>query len=317
MELHGDGSTPVPPPGPQPLIELEGLTQAYGDTVALSGLTGRIPPGSIGLVGANGAGKSTLMKVLLGILRPSAGSATVLGHSVADDTIAMRAKVGYMPERGGLPPDQTAADFMIYAAELAGVPHKAANQRASDVLSLCGLHEERFRYLGDFSTGMWQRALLAQAIVHDPELVLLDEPLAGLDPEGRDDMLNLIGRLKGFGINTLVSSHVLHDIECTCNWIVMIEGGQLVRNSALWSLTSGDTVRLEVLRDGELVGNALRERGASVRVDGLRLDVAAGKEDPYDLIMEVLAETDAGLRLLRQSGASLEDAYLSGRGGGS
>jgi ABC-2 type transport system ATP-binding protein len=303
-----------PPTDSPPLIELEGLTQAYGDIVALSGLTGRIPPGSIGLVGANGAGKSTLIKVLLGILRPSAGSATVLGHSVADDTIAMRAKVGYMPERGGLPPDQTAADFMIYAAELAGVPHRAAKQRASDVLSLCGLHEERFRYLGDFSTGMWQRALLAQAIVHDPELVLLDEPLAGLDPEGRDDMLHLIGRLKGFGINTLVSSHVLHDIESTCDWIVMIEGGQLVQNSALRSLTSGDTVRLEVLRDGERVGNALRERGASVRVDGLRLDVTSGNGDPYDLILEVLAETDAGLRLLRQSGATLEDAYLSGRG---
>ena len=306
-------STPAAAPTEAaPLLELSGLTQSYGDTVALSGLTGRIPPGSIGLVGANGAGKSTLIKVLLGILKPSAGSARVLGLSVTEDTIAMRAKVGYMPERGGLPPDQTAADFMIYAAELAGVPHRAAKQRASDVLSLCGLHEERFRHLGDFSTGMWQRALLAQAIVHDPELVLLDEPLAGLDPEGRDEMLHLIGRLNGFGINTLVSSHVLSDIESTCDWIVMIEGGRLVRNSALAALRAGDTVRLEVLQEPARIERVLRERGATVRVDGLRLDVLSTNGDTYDLVMQALAETGAGVRLLRQNAATLEDAYLSG-----
>ncbi|MGH7467656.1 MAG: ABC transporter ATP-binding protein, partial [Longimicrobiales bacterium] len=170
------------------LIELDGLSQAYGNLVALNGLTGTIPPASVGLVGANGAGKSTLIKVLLGILKPTSGTASVLGLSVIDNTIAVRERVGYMPERGGLPPDQTAADFMIYAAELAGIPHRAARQRASDVLTLVGLHEERFRHLGDFSTGMLQRALLAQAIVHDPDLVLLDEPLAGLDPDGRDQM---------------------------------------------------------------------------------------------------------------------------------
>ena len=146
-----------------PLIQLDGLTHAYGCLVALDGVTGDIPAGSIGLVGANGAGKSTLMKVLLGILKPTAGTASVLGLSVTGDTIRMRERVGYMPERGGLPPDQTAADFMIYAAELAGIPPKAARQRASDVLTLVGLHEERFRYLGDFSTGMLQRALLASA----------------------------------------------------------------------------------------------------------------------------------------------------------
>lgn len=293
------------------LIELTDLSQSYGDFVALSGLSGTIPPGSIGLVGANGAGKSTLIKVLLGILKPSGGSARVLGLSVTDDILAMRARVGYMPERGGLPPDQTAADFMIYAAELAGIPHKAAKQRASDVLTLVGLHEERFRHFGDFSTGMLQRALLAQAIVHDPELVLLDEPLAGLDPEGRDEMLDLIGRLKSFGIHTLVSSHVLDDIETTCDWIVMIEGGRIIRNSTLDSLTEGETVQVEVLQEPELVEALLRERGASVHRDGRRLEVSTADADPYDLILQVLAETGSGIRLLRRSVTTLEDAYLS------
>ncbi|MGH7460429.1 MAG: ABC transporter ATP-binding protein [Longimicrobiales bacterium] len=292
------------------IIELDGLTQAYGSMIALNGLSATIPPASIGLVGANGAGKSTLMKVLLGILKPSAGTATVLGLSVTNDTIAMRQRVGYMPERGGLPPDQTAADFMIYAAQLAGIAPRAARQRASDVLTLVGLHEERFRYLGDFSTGMLQRALLAQAIVHDPDLVLLDEPLAGLDPEGRDQMLRLIGRLKGFGIYTLVSSHVLTDIESTCDWIVMLEGGRIIRNGTLESLTLGDTVRVEVLDNADTVDALLRERGAAVRRMGHLLEVTSSNGDPYDLINRVLAETGSGLSLLKASVRTLEDAYL-------
>ncbi len=294
-----------------PLIELRELSQSYGNFVALSGLGGTIPRGSIGLVGPNGAGKSTLIKVLLGILKPSGGSAEVLGLSVTEDTIAMRARVGYMPERGGLPPDQTAADFMIYAAELAGIPHKAAKQRASDVLTLVGLHEERFRHFGDFSTGMLQRALLAQAIVHDPELVFLDEPLAGLDPEGRDEMHHLIGRLKGFGIHTLVSSHMLHDIETTCDWIVMIEGGRIIRNSALHATTGGETIQVEVLQDPELVEAGLRALGAEVKRDGLLLDVTTSEDDPYETITRVLAETGAGMRRMGPTVTTLEDAYLS------
>jgi ABC-2 type transport system ATP-binding protein len=293
-----------------PLIELDGLTQAYGSLVVLKSLTATIPRASIGLVGANGAGKSTLMRTLLGILKPTAGAARVLGLSVSDDTVAMRARVGYMPERGGLPPDQTAADFMIYAAELAGIPSRAARQRASDVLTLVGLHEERFRHLGDFSTGMLQRALLAQAIVHDPDLVLLDEPLAGLDPEGRDQMLRLIGRLKGFGIHTLVSSHVLTDIESTCDWIVMIEGGRIIQNGTLESLTSGNTVGVEVLDHVETVDALLRQRGATVLRRGHLLEVTTTDGDPYDLINRVLAETGGGLRLLKARVRTLEDAYL-------
>ena len=293
-----------------PIVQFSGLSHRYGDFVALRDLSGAIPAGSVGLVGANGAGKSTLIKVLLGILRPSGGNASVLGLSVADDTIAMRARVGYMPERGGLPPDQTAADFMIYAAELAGIPHKAAKQRASDVLTLVGLHEERFRHLGEFSTGMWQRALLAQAIVHDPELVFLDEPLAGLDPEGRDEMLRLIGRLKGFGINTLVSSHVLSDIESTCDWIVMLDGGRMIRNSGLDDLTTDETVLVEVFDHADEVVAALTNRGATVRREGLRLQVTVPDADAYEVIIAVLADTEAGLRMLTPGVTTLEDAYL-------
>ncbi|MGH7467387.1 MAG: ATP-binding cassette domain-containing protein, partial [Longimicrobiales bacterium] len=169
---------------------------------------------------------------------------------------------------------------------------------------------ERFRHLGDFSTGMLQRALLAQAIVHDPDLVLLDEPLAGLDPEGRDQMLRLIGRLRGFGIYTVVSSHVLTDIESTCDWIVMLDGGRIVRNSTLDALTSGDTVSVEVLDRADVVYALLRERGAVVARRGHRLEVTTSDQDPYDLINRVLAETGCGIQSLKPSVRTLEDAYF-------
>ena len=295
------------------LIATSQLGHAYGDIVALHHLDFTVPAGRIGLVGANGAGKSTLIKVLLGILTPTEGTARVLGIGVADDPIAVRARVGYMPEESCLPLAQTAADFTVYAAELAGIPTKAARQRASDVLTLVGLHEERFRYLGEFSTGMKQRAMLAQAIVHDPDLVFLDEPTAGLDPEGRAEMLSLIGRLGDFGINVLVSSHVLTDIESTCDWVVMLDGGRVLRTGPLTGITGSDTVDVELLGNGAEVIAALQKRGAEVEVRGAVLRVRSS-EDAFDLIRDALAESGAGMKRLSQSETSLEDIFLAAGG---
>lgn len=297
----------------QPLIELSGLSHSYGNVVALDGLDVSVPTGSIGLVGANGAGKSTLIKILLGILRPTSGSVKVLGHDIPRELIDMRARVGYMAEGTTLPLDQTAADFMVYAAELAGIPTKAAKQRASDVLTLVGLHEERFRALGDFSTGMKQRAMLAQAIVHDPDLVFLDEPTAGLDPEGRDEMLHLITRLATFGIDVLVSSHVLSDIERTCDWVVMLDGGKLLRNGPIDRFVSSDTLELEVLGDSTAVASALRARGADVETQSTSLLVTSTSDSDVDvLIRDALADTHTGMRRLIAKRASLEDLFLEG-----
>jgi ABC-2 type transport system ATP-binding protein len=295
------------------LISTSQLGHAYGDIVALHHLDFTVPAGRIGLVGANGAGKSTLIKVLLGILDPTEGAAQVLGIGVADDPIAVRARVGYMPEETCLPLAQTAADFTVYAAELAGIPTKAARQRASDVLTLVGLHEERFRYLGEFSTGMKQRAMLAQAIVHAPDLVFLDEPTAGLDPEGRAEMLSLIGRLGEFGINVLVSSHVLTDIESTCDWVVMLDGGRVLRTGPLTGITGSDTVDVELLGENHDVIAALQKRGAEVEVRGAVLRVRS-TEDAFDLIRDALAESGAGMKRLSQSETSPEDIFLAAGG---
>jgi ABC-2 type transport system ATP-binding protein len=299
-----------------PIIQTTGLGHAYGDIVALHGVDLDVPPGRIGLVGANGAGKTTLIKILLGILDPTVGDVAVFGDDVRTKAIEIRSQVGYMPEGACLPLAQSAADFVVYAAELAGIPPKAARQRGSDVLTLVGLHEERFRYLGDFSTGMKQRAKLAQAIVHDPELVFLDEPTAGLDPEGRDEMLDLIARLGGYGINVLVSSHVLVDIERTCDWVVMLDGGKVLRSQPLSGLVETETVEVDVLGDVLAVGTALLARGADVTTDGTLLAVQYAHGDPFDLILDVLTEVGAGMRSLGTRSTSLEDLFLAGTDGG-
>ena len=293
------------------IITTRGVDFAYGDIVALQGVSLDVPPGRVGLVGANGAGKTTLLKLLLGVLRPGAGEAAVLEHPIDRELMALRARVGFMPETDCLPPDQTAADFMGYAAELAGLPTRAARQRSSDVLTLVGLHEERFRPMGEFSTGMMQRAKLAQAIVHDPDLVLLDEPTAGLDPEGRDEMLDLITRLDGFGINVLVSSHVLTDIERTCDWVVMLDAGRVLRSGPLTALAkTADRITLQVLDDPAPVIAALQRRGAEVTLEGHTILLRHDTADPFDLARDAVAETGSVLRSLQPSRSSLEDIFL-------
>jgi len=294
------------------IVATRSLRFAYGDIVALSGIDLEVPPGRIGLVGANGAGKTTLLKLLLGILSPGAGEIEVLSHAIPEQTLEVRSRVGYMPEGNCLPPDQTASDFLIYAAELGGLPLRAARQRASDVLTIVGLHEERFRTLGGFSTGMQQRAKLAQAIVHDPELVLLDEPTAGLDPEGREEMLDLITRLDDFGINAIVSSHVLPDIERTCSWVVMLDGGKVLRSGPLTDLSTTDSVELEVLGNHDLVAAALTSAGAVVVSDGSGLLITVAGGDPFAVVRDVLADTDTGIRRLGPRRITLEDIYLAG-----
>lgn len=293
-----------------PAISAHNLGHAYGDVVALHHLDVEVPIGRVGLVGANGAGKTTLIKILLGILHPTTGSVQVLGNDPAEDVVAVRNRIGYMPEGFCLPAAQSAADFVSYAAELAGIPPHESRQRASDILTMVGLHEERFRYLGDFSTGMKQRAMLAQAIVHDPEIVFLDEPTAGLDPAGREEMLDLISRLGGFGINVLVSSHVLPDIERTCDWVVMLDGGQVLRNGPLSGLTETNIVELEVIDQVDEVAAALTRLGATVETRGNVIILSTADADPFVMARDVLATTGAPLRRMGARSTTLEDIFL-------
>ncbi|MEX0826934.1 MAG: ABC transporter ATP-binding protein [Acidimicrobiia bacterium] len=293
-----------------PIISVTDLRFAYGNIVAIDGVSLEIPPGRIGLVGANGAGKTTLLKILLGVLPAASGQVAVLGHDVATRQLDVRARVGWMPEGNCMPPDQTAADFLGYAAELGGLPVRAARQRASDVLGLVGLHEERFRFIGEFSTGMKQRAKLAQAIVHDPQLVLLDEPTAGLDPEGREEMLDLVTRLEDFGINAVISSHVLTDIERTCEWVIMLDGGKVLRSGPLTDLSTTDEVELEVIGDSAAVVAVAQRLGATVELVGSVLHLTATDRDAFEIARDALAEVGAPLRRLAAKRTTLEDVFM-------
>lgn len=293
-----------------PILQVDGLTHDYGDVVALSDLTVEVPAGVTGLVGANGAGKTTLLRLMLGLLHPGAGSMRVLGHDPQSEPLEVRGRIGYMPEGDCVPKDQTAADFVSYAAQLAGIPSREAKRRASETLFLVGLEEERFRFLGDFSTGMQQRVKLAQAIVHDPDLLLLDEPASGLDPEGRVQMLELVKRLAGFGINVIVSSHVLTDIEQTCEWVVMLDAGQLLRSGPLEGLDRLGTVLVEVLDNAEVVAERLRARGLGVDVQGRRLVVGPGDSSVEEAVVAEVASASAGLVRMVRGSASLEDLFV-------
>ena len=268
----------LPPPSdpedaPIALLITHELTRRFGNVMALDGLTVSIEPGITGLVGSNGAGKSTLVKILLGLLEPSSGSAHVMGHDVVRENRAIRSLVGYMPEHDCLPPEMTAAEFVSYMARCSGLPATAARERAAEVLRHVGLFEERYRPMRGYSTGMAQRVKLAQALVHDPRLLILDEPTAGVDPVGSAEMAELILALKARGKTVLITSHLLGQIEELCDRVAILDRGGLVAEGEVAEL-AGATGRLsfetEVLPPEEIA--ALR---AWLESRGRRLEAVA------------------------------------------
>jgi ABC-2 type transport system ATP-binding protein len=269
------------------LIVLDSLTKRYPGVTALDDLSLELEPGIVGLVGANGAGKSTLIKVLLGLVPPTSGSATVMDLDVREEGTTVRSLVGYMPEHDALPPDVSATEIVAHLAELSGLPRSAARERTAEVLRHVGLYEERYRPIGGYSTGMRQRVMLAQALVHDPKLLLLDEPTNGLDPAGRDDMLELI-RSTGteFGIAVVLASHLLGEIERVCDFLVAIDAGRLLRAAPLGRSPSGPGVRWAGGRPGRLI--ELLVPPGSGHVDGRAYSPLP--DAGYDLIRDAIAD---------------------------
>src|SRR5437868_8931616 len=211
-----------------PVASISNLTVKYGSKTAVSDLSVEIPEGCVGLLGPNGAGKTTLLKTLLGFLTPSAGGGHVLGLDVATQGLRIRQLIGLMPEIDCHIPGMNAVTFVAYAGELAGMPGSQAMRRAHETLEYCGLGEARYRNIETYSTGMKQRVKLAQALVHGPKLLFLDEPTNGLDPAVRDDMLELVRDIShGKGVNVIVSSHLLPDIERTCDSVIVMRGGRI------------------------------------------------------------------------------------------
>ena len=294
------------------VIETTALTKVYpGDVTALDGLTVSVQPGVTGLVGANGAGKSTLIKILLGLLPPTEGQATVLGHDTKTSGETIRTLLGYMPEHDCLPPDVTATEFVTHLGRMSGLPPTVAKERAAESLRHVGLHEERYRQIGTYSTGMKQRVKLAQALVGDPRLLLLDEPTVGLDPAGRNSMLELIARIGAeFGISIVVASHLLGEIERICDHLVAIEAGRLLRADTITSMTQVSQVLLiEVDEGSEQLLAELGRRGLEARRYQRSLLVGLEDDATYDIVRDAIADLALPLNRLEQRRRRVEELF--------
>jgi ABC-2 type transport system ATP-binding protein len=279
----------------QPVVSMQDVSVVYGRQAALQGVTASFPPGAVGLLGPNGAGKSTLLKALLGLVVPSRGQMHVLGLDVAASALLIRSRIGYMPENDAHIPGMNAVSFVAYCGELAGLPRTDAMQRAHEVLFYVGLGEARYRNVETYSTGMKQRIKLAQALAHDPDLVLLDEPTNGLDPRGREEMLALIHDLAHHkNVHVILSSHVLPDIEYVCDYVVVMDDGRLATAGPIASLKQS-TGRVFELRFK--VPGAQDALSAEAFVDRLR---AAGMEchPGDDDIVRVFVPGEGGAREL-------------------
>jgi len=313
------------------VIETMALTKVYpGDVTALDGLTVSVAPGVTGLVGANGAGKSTLIKILLGLIPPTRGQAKVLGHDCQARGETIRTLLGYMPEHDCLPPDVTATEFVTHLGRISGLPPTVAKERAAESLRHVGLHEERYRLIGTYSTGMKQRVKLAQALVGAPRLLLLDEPTNGLDPAGRTAMLELISRIgTEFGISMVVASHLLGEIERICDHLVAIDSGRLLRADTITSFTQASQVLAVEVEEGLVQLRAeLAARGLTATVQASTVQastaqastaqartllVPLGGDDTYDVVRDCVAALALPLCRLQQRRHQVEELFRDER----
>ncbi|MBX9622876.1 MAG: ABC transporter ATP-binding protein [Gemmataceae bacterium] len=302
------------------LIRLEGVTRAFGPHVALDDVTLALPPGRVGLLGPNGAGKSTLLKLLMGLIPPTSGTGRVLDQELGGDRDAagnwrLRRLIGFMPEADALVPGLTGVGYVGLAGELYGMPRREAVRRAHEVLSYLGLEEARYRRVEEYSAGMKQRVKLAQALIHDPPVLLLDEPTSGLDPAGRDAMLRLVRELgTEHGKSVVLSTHLLADVEAVCERVVILAGGRVRREGTVTELRAArrDRFRVRVGGDGAGFGRALAAAGVAVLGDDGRGEWRVAVPDGWSNrgFFRLAAESDAVVRSLVRDEETLEELFL-------
>jgi ABC-2 type transport system ATP-binding protein len=301
-----------------PAVVLDRVTVSYGSNRALRDVSALFPTGAVGLLGPNGAGKSTMLKALLGFIAPTTGRLEVLGMNVADRPLDVRARIGYMPETDGHIPGMNAVTFVAYCGQLSGLPKSDAMQRAHEVLYYVGLGEARYRNLETYSTGMKQRIKLAQALVHDPDLMFLDEPTNGMDPKGRDEMLELVRDLAhNKGVNLILSSHLLPDVEYTCDHVVVLDKGVVAASGPIDQLKGPGGRVYEVRVKGALetfidtaerAGLECRETDEDVMRVFVPGDVGGLGEDQRR-ICDLARQSGVQVRHLRASVPTLEDVF--------
>jgi ABC-2 type transport system ATP-binding protein len=312
---------PTPEAAPRKiLVELNQLTRVFGTFTALAEVTLDLPPGRVGLLGPNGAGKSTLLKILMGLIPPTSGTGRVLDQELGGDRDSennwrLRRLIGFMPEADALVPGLTGVEYVSLAGELYGMPRREAQRRAHEVLSYLELEEARYRRVEEYSTGMKQRAKLAQALVHDPPILLLDEPTSGLDPAGRDAMLRLIKALSAdHGKSVILSTHLLADVEAVCERVVILAGGRVRGQGTVAELCArrDDRYRLRVQGEAAMFREALLEAGVSLLAANgqgeWRVAVPSGWANRT--FFELASRNDVVLRSLVPDDETLEELFL-------
>ena len=307
---------------PDPLtnvIETRGLRKVYGTQTVLDAVDLTLPAGSIGLLGPNGAGKSTFIKCLLQLQSKDGGQVSLLGQDIDVYGRETRRRIGYAPEQDCHIPGMIGCEYVTYCGELSGMPFEAARQRAHEMLDFVGMGQERYRKVDTYSTGMKQRIKIAQALVHDPDLVFLDEPTNGLDPKGQAMILDLIQRIwKECGISVVLSSHLLHDVDRICDRIVIIAQGRIVAHDTLESLKKRRKAEAEVVvrKDAEALIRIFKSHGWSSSIlNNGNVKVAHGETslNPLIRLMEVNGFTPLEVR---ESPNALNELFLQALEGG-
>ena len=295
---------------PFPLLKATSLTKRFGSTVALDSVDMEIGKGITGLLGPNGAGKSTTIKLFLGLISPTSGTAKILGVEPYQN-VGIRNQIGYMPEHECLPDSVTPTEFLTHMAQTSGIPPSHAKTRSADILHHVGMDEERYRHIKEFSTGMKQRVKLAQALVHDPSVVLLDEATSGLDPGGREEMLDLIRSTeKKLGVSIILSTHLMGDVENSCDQIIVLGEGTILAQGAISEFTkTGNTVQVIVDDKQDQLVNLLSEKGLDSTLDGSIIEVEISSEEHYDVIRDALVTANARLKRLVPSRSHLTDIF--------
>jgi ABC-2 type transport system ATP-binding protein len=295
------------------VVQLDRVSVRYGRSFALRDVTAAFPPGAVGLLGPNGAGKSSMLKALLGFVVPEQGEMRVLGRDVRHAALGIRARIGYMPESDAHIPGMNAVSFVAYCGELSGLPATDAMQRAHEVLYYVGLGEARYRNVETYSTGMKQRIKLAQALVHDPDLLFLDEPTNGMDPKGRDEMLELIRDIAhNKGLSLILSSHLLPDVEYTCDYVVVLDKGTIATQGPIAGLKEhgGRVFELRVKGDSQAFVEVLRAAGLECHeTDEDIMRVFVPDNRGAEFLFGLAAAQRMQVRHLRPSVPTLEDVF--------
>jgi len=303
---------------PIPAVQTHGLSRSYGSFLALSGLDLMVNKGDLfGFIGSNGAGKTTTLRILATFLAPSAGRAIILGHDVVKDADAVRHVIGYMPDFFGVYKDMEVTEYLDFFGACYRIPTAQREKTVADVLELVGLSEKKGSLIGALSRGMQQRLGLARVLIHDPQLLLLDEPASGLDPRARIEMMEILRELKRMGKTIIISSHILSELETICNRVAIIEKGKLIYSGPVQGvrdqMSQGRVVWVRVSSDQQQAMALLQQRSEIAEVSAVDHEIKvtmAGDEVEHSLVAEVLVKGGAKLIELREDEIGLEEVFM-------